>query len=189
MQPALKIDYNWTLFLDRDGVINKKLPGEYVRSISEFKFLPFVKEAIASLNKHFGRLIIITNQQGIGKGIMQIPDLNSIHSYMLKEIGRSGGHLHGIYFCPDIENSGSPNRKPKTGMAIKAKIDHPEIDFTKTIMAGDSITDMEFGKKLNMTTVYIQKDFVPDKDNKPLIDYVFTSLKEFSDFIYESNKP
>jgi histidinol-phosphate phosphatase family protein len=184
----LKVDRSWTLFLDRDGVINKKLPGDYVKSISEFVFLPFVKEAIASLNQYFGRIIVITNQQGIGKGIMQTSDLEKIHDYMCTEISKSGAQIHQIYYCPDVAESAGLNRKPETGMALQAKKDFPEIDFSRTIMAGDSMTDMEFGKNLKLTTVYIHQERHTDLYNNPLIDYIFTSLKEFSEFIYESNK-
>jgi histidinol-phosphate phosphatase family protein len=184
----LKVDKSWTLFLDRDGVINKKLPGDYVKSITDFEFLPFVKEAIALLNQYFGRVIVITNQQGIGKGIMQTSDLKKIHDFMCSEIAKNGANINRIYYCPDVAGSSSPTRKPETGMALLAKKDFPEIYFAKTIMAGDSITDMEFGKNLKMTTVYIQKEKDTDLNNNSLTDYVFTSLKEFSDFIYESNK-
>jgi len=188
MNKPLKIDRTWTLFLDRDGVINHKLPGDYVRNSSEFRFLPSVLESIALLNQYFERIIIITNQQGIGKGIMSALDLEKLHEFMLNEIEKSGGKIDAIYYCPHIAGSGSKHRKPETGMAYQAQQDFPEIDFNKTIMVGDSVTDMEFGKKLKLTTVFIAKDNIPEIDNKSLIDYVFTSLKEFSDFIYESNK-
>jgi histidinol-phosphate phosphatase family protein len=183
----LKVDKSWTLFLDRDGVINKKLPGDYVRNISEFEFLHGVKEAIVSLNKIFGLVIVITNQQGVGKGIMTNEDVKMVHEFMCSEIAKAGGNIHAVFFCPDLDGSGSNDRKPETGMALKAKDMFPEIDFNKTIMVGDSLTDMEFGKKLNMTTVFIQKEKNTQLGNNPLIDYLFTSLKEFTDFIYESN--
>jgi histidinol-phosphate phosphatase family protein len=183
----LKVAKSWTLFLDRDGVINKKLPGDYVRNISEFEFLPGVKESIARLQKVFGLVIVITNQQGVGKGIMTAEDVNKVHDYMCKEIAGSGGNIHDVFFCPDLDGTGSRDRKPAIGMGLKAKDKFPEIDFGKTIMVGDSITDMEFGNKLDLVTVFIQKEKDTHSDNNPLIDYVFTSLKEFSDFIYESN--
>ncbi|MEI6851380.1 MAG: HAD family hydrolase [Bacteroidota bacterium] len=183
----LKVDKSWTLFLDRDGVINKKLPGDYVRNISEFEVLPGVKESIARLQNVFGLVIVITNQQGVGKGIMTADDVNKVHDYMCSEIAASGGNIHDVFFCPDLDGSGSRDRKPAIGMGLQAKDKFPEIDFSRTLMVGDSITDMEFGKKLDLTTVFIQKEKDTQSDNNPLIDYVFTSLKEFSDFIYESN--
>jgi histidinol-phosphate phosphatase family protein len=183
----LKVDKSWTLFLDRDGVINKKLPGDYVRNIGEFEFLEGVKESIVILNKVFGLVIVITNQQGVGKGIMKNEDVKLVHEFMCSEIAKVGGTIHTVFFCPDLDGSGSKDRKPETGMALKAKLKFPDIDFVRTIMVGDSITDMEFGKNLDMTTVFIQKEKDTQLNNNPLIDYVFTSLKEFSDFIYESN--
>ncbi|MEI6124192.1 MAG: HAD-IIIA family hydrolase [Bacteroidota bacterium] len=184
----LKFDKSWTLFLDRDGVINKKLHGDYVKCISEFEFISGVKEAIKNLSGIFGRLIIITNQQGIGKGAMQITDLEKIHDYLINEIKVSGGAIHGIYFCPDLDGSNSTSRKPATGMAFLAKKEFPEIEFAKTIMVGDSMTDMEFAKKLGMVSVYIRNGKQYDSNNNCLCDYVFNNLKEFSESIQFNNE-
>lgn len=188
MPLPLKINKDWTLFLDRDGVINKKLNNDYVKRIDEFDFIPFARQAIALLNKYFGRIIVITNQQGVGKGIMSKDNVKSIHNFMCAEILKVDGKLDAIYFCPDLEHSGSINRKPQTGMALQAKQDFPDIDFSKTIIVGDSLTDMEFGKKLNLITVYLTDDVNRIQKNNFLFDYYFSSLKEFSEFIYESNK-
>jgi len=92
-----KIHQNWTLFLDRDGVINKRKIGDYIKIIDEFEFLPDVKEALSILAKYFNKIIIVTNQQGIGKGIMTEDDLRDIHKYMLEEILKSGGRIDAIY--------------------------------------------------------------------------------------------
>lgn len=184
----LIVDKSWTLFLDRDGVINKKLPGDYVRNISEFEFLQGSKESIVALNTIFGLVIVITNQQGIGKGIMTMDDVNTVHQHLRSHVAEMGGALHGIYVCPDLDGTGSPDRKPATGMGLHAKNDFPQIDLHKTIMVGDSLTDMEFGRKLGLVNVFIRTDLAADFVDHPLIDYVFTSLKEFSDFIYESNR-
>lgn len=76
------IDHTWTLFLDRDGVINERLMGAYVRSIDEFKFLQEIPETIAQLSTIFGRVIVVTNQQGIGKGLMTERNLEEVHAYI-----------------------------------------------------------------------------------------------------------
>jgi len=81
-----RIDKSWTLFLDRDGVINERIVGDYVRNISQFKFIPGTIEALKILRKIFGRIIIVTNQRGIARGLMTEEDLISIHDYMLNEL-------------------------------------------------------------------------------------------------------
>ena len=188
MHLPLKIDKKWTLFLDRDGVINNKLRDDYVKNIQEFEFIPFAKEAIALLNRYFGKIIVITNQQGVGKGLMKETDVVKVHEYMNREIEKLGGKIDAVYFCPELAESNSYDRKPETGMAYKAKSDFRDIDFTKTIMVGDSITDMEFGKKLGLVNILIAKKTDLKSHNNLLINYVFTSLIEFSEFIYENNK-
>ena len=75
-----------TLFLDRDGVINKKLEGKYVRNFSEFEFISGALDSISKLNNLFTRILIVTNQQGIAKGIMSEADLNTLHNQMLERI-------------------------------------------------------------------------------------------------------
>lgn len=152
MERLPDIDYTWTLFLDRDGVINQKLSG-YVTSPSEFVFLHRAIESIVTLSDIFRTIIIVTNQQGIGKGLMTHDDLHSIHSHMLRNITLAGGRIDNIYYCPHLAQEEPLCRKPNPGMAIQAKTDFPDIDFKKSIMIGDSESDISFGNLLNMTTV------------------------------------
>jgi len=155
---SLSINKSWTLFLDRDGVINEKLPNDYVKRISEFQFIEGAKDAIASFSKQFGRIVVVTNQQGIGKGLMTVDDLDHVHLYMQSEIVRSEGKLDRIYYCPELAEKNAPCRKPNTGMAEQAREDFPEIDFKKSIMVGDSISDLQMGKRVGMFTVYISDE-------------------------------
>jgi histidinol-phosphate phosphatase family protein len=178
----LQIDKSWTLFLDRDGVINRKLEGDYVKTISDFAFLPGVVQAIGKLSNLFGRIIIITNQQGIGKGLMTDEALETIHQHMLEKINHTGGRIDAVFFAPQLHNEGHEDRKPGIGMPMKAKIDFPEIEFKKSILIGDSITDMQLGRKLNMINIFISpKSLVKIGDE--LIDFWYKSLAEFSDNI------
>ena len=149
-----------TLFLDRDGVINKHLPGDYVKNWEEFEFLPDVLEAFALLAKSFRRIIIVTNQRGVGKGLMTEFDLHDIHQRMVSEIIHAGGRLDRIYCCTDTNND-SPNRKPNSGMALQAQKDFPEIIFKKSVMVGDSKSDMEFGVRLGMKTILLKPTVHP----------------------------
>lgn len=151
----LKVDKTWTLFLDRDGVINKRLIDDYVKHIGEFEFLPGVCEAIARFSKLFGKVFVVTNQRGIARGLMTVEDLRAVNDFMLEGIAKAGGRIDGIYFCPHDRNAGCGCRKPDIGMALAAKRDFPEIDFVKSIMVGDSGSDIEFGKNAGMITVKI----------------------------------
>jgi histidinol-phosphate phosphatase family protein len=153
-----EIDNSWTLFLDRDGVINKKLDNDYVKTINEFEFLPFAEESIAAFSNIFGRIIIVTNQQGIGKGLMTEADLVSVHQHLKNKIMLSNGHIDAIYHAPKLASENSSMRKPNIGMALKAKENFPAIDFNKSIMVGDSVSDMLFAEKAKMKKVFISKE-------------------------------
>lgn len=179
----LDIDRTWTLFLDRDGVINKKLPNDYVKHIEEFEFIEGAQEAISKLGITFGRIVVVTNQQGIGKGLMSTQQLNEVHDYMQSSLIPFGGKIDSIYFCPDLAEGKSNCRKPNTGMAEQARIDFPEIDFKKSIMIGDSLSDMQMGKRVGMLTVYVN----PEKSIKEA-DIRVKSLAEFSNLINKSIK-
>jgi histidinol-phosphate phosphatase family protein len=169
------VDHTWTLFLDRDGVINEKIEGDYVREWERFEFLPGSREALTSLAGFFKRIVVVTNQQGIGKNLFTEDQLNLVHEKMLQEVNAAGGRIDKIYFAPYLESENHPTRKPNTGMAHLAKADFPEINFRKSIMVGDSDTDIEFGKRLGMLTIFIH----PEK-RSPEADLSFKSLLEFS---------
>lgn len=145
-----------TLFLDRDGVINVHRINDYVKSWDEFEFLPGVLEAFPLFSKYFKHIIVVTNQRGIGKGLMTEEILLDIHHRMQVEIENRGGRIDKIYYCTDLSNE-SKNRKPNSGMALQAKKDFPDIEFEKSIMVGDSQLDMEFGNRLGMKTIFIDK--------------------------------
>ena len=152
--PIINIDNSWSLFLDRDGVINEKIENDYVKNWDEFKFKDGVLQAVAGLGKIFGRIFIVTNQRGVGLGVMTEDKLNEIHGKLLSEITSLSGRIDKIYYCTAVDNC-AECRKPNIGMGLKAKSDFPEIEFSKSIIVGDSISDMEFGKNLGMKTVFI----------------------------------
>lgn len=149
------IDRTWTLFLDRDGVLNKKRDNDYVKAVHELEILPQTDEAIAALSQIFGRTVIVTNQQGIGKGLMTEAHLAEIHAHLARHIARAGGKIDAFYHAPHLKHENSPLRKPEIGMALQAQSDFPEIDFKKSIMVGDSPSDMEFALKAGMVPMLI----------------------------------
>lgn len=143
-----------TLFLDRDGVINTELPADYVKSISEFQFEPGVFEALKILQPFFQYTIIVTNQRGVGAGIMSDDDLQTVHRHMLDEFSVHGINIDAIYAATDEDRS-SLKRKPHPYMGQIAQRDFPAIDFSQSLMIGNSSSDMEFGKSLSMITAFV----------------------------------
>jgi histidinol-phosphate phosphatase family protein len=174
-----KIDKSWTLFLDRDGVINHDKDNDYIYRWDEFRFYHDNLPALATISKHFNRIIIVTNQKGVGRGLMSVQDLTNIHDNMVAAIQNAGGHIDKIYYCPDLADD-SPNRKPNAGMAFQARQDFPEIDFSKSIIVGNRISDMGFGRNAGMHTVFVATTHPETAFPDPLIDLRFESLAHFA---------
>ena len=148
-----------TLFLDRDGVINLKLEGRYVTNFSEFVFVKDSDTAIRKLHKIFKRILIVTNQQGIGKGIMSEDDLNILHQKMQRKLDPEINLIDKIYFCPCLEEKKCNCRKPKTGMLENAKIDFPDINIKQSFLVGDSDSDIIAGKNFGLNTIKVDENF------------------------------
>ncbi|GAP44364.1 histidinol-phosphate phosphatase family domain [Lentimicrobium saccharophilum] len=178
----LKIDKSWTLFLDRDGVINKRLPGDYVKAPEQFIFIEGVLEAFRTFSSVFKHIIVVTNQQGIGKGLMTTGQLDLIHNKMMNEITLNGGRVDGIFYAPALDSQGSFLRKPSVGMGLLARKQFKDILFKKSVMAGDSVSDMIFGNRLGMKTVLIG-DCILAKQHPELVDFVYPDLLTFANTI------
>ncbi len=174
-----KIDNTWTLFLDRDGVINHEKHKDYIHTWEEFMFYDGVKEALSVFAKKFRYIIVVTNQRGIGKGVTKAEDVELIHSNMKAEAEESGGRIDAIYFCPDLDDA-SPNRKPNKGMGLQALKDFPGIDLSKAIMVGNTLSDMQFGRNMGIKTVFLPttRPEVDLEDER--IDAVYNSLLSFA---------
>ncbi|SKA31671.1 D-glycero-D-manno-heptose 1,7-bisphosphate phosphatase [Chitinophaga eiseniae] len=167
------------LFLDRDGVINDEIKDGYVLHPGMFRFSEGVLEAMPLLAQRFERIFVVTNQRCIGRGLLTVEGLQEIHTQMLDTIQQAGGRIDKIYFCPDVE-SNSPCRKPNAGMALRAKNDFPEIDFSKAIMAGNTLSDMQFGRNAGMQTVFIATTLPDTPFPHPLIDKKYPGLLRFA---------
>ena len=134
-----------TLLLDRDGVINVLRPGDYVKTVDEFEWMPGVKDALREAAGKFRRIFIVTNQRGVGRGLMTREALDGIHSWMTAEITAAGGRINGIYVCTAVSDK-DPCRKPNRGMFDRLLQDHPEVNPSRTLMVGDSESDLTFAK-------------------------------------------
>ncbi|MBK7806244.1 MAG: HAD family hydrolase [Saprospiraceae bacterium] len=165
--PNFKIASDWTLFLDRDGVINERMPDDYIKNWDEFKFLPGVLDALGVFSNYFTRIFIVTNQAGIEKGVLSHEELKEIHEHMMEYILFHGGRIDEIYYCPYKADLDPLCRKPNPGMALQAKKDYPEIIFNKSLMIGDSDSDIAFGNNLGMKTILT--------GNKPDITFLYNN--------------
>jgi len=173
----------WTLFLDRDGVINNRLVDDYVKLWDEFIFSDGVLDALKFFSSYFGTIVVVTNQQGVGKGLMTEEELRLIHEKMLSEVHAAGGRIDRVYCCTRLGSEKPFCRKPNSGMALKAKKDFPEINFKRSVMAGDSLSDLRFGNRLGMTTALISPDNQLARKHPDLTDLWFESLSQFADFL------
>jgi len=177
--PLDTIDKTWTLFLDRDGVINHEKHQDYIHTWDEFRFYDGVEEAIKIFSEKFKRILVITNQRGVGKGLTKLDDLHTIHANMLQEIVKAGGHLDAIYYCSEINND-NPYRKPNPGMGLEAVREFPDIKLDKSIMIGNTISDMQFGRNLGVYTVFLRTTRPEVNIADERIDAVYNSLIEFA---------
>lgn len=174
-----------TVFLDRDGVLNQKMPeGEYVRSLTDFRLLPGVSEAIARLNRAGLRTIVVTNQRGIALGLYTAADVEAVHAGLGSELARHSARIDAFYMCPHGKNECNC-RKPLTGLYDQARADFPGIAADTSVMIGDSLSDIEFGCRLGMMTIFVDGDADRQKpgaeDATDLADWRATSLAEAVD--------
>lgn len=141
-----------TLLLDRDGVINRLRVNDYVKSPSELELLPEFMDIIGPWSRHFKNIFVITNQRGVGRGLMTENDLAEIHNLMCSEIKKCGGRIDKIYYCTATDPA-DPRRKPQRGMFDEILADYPGITPDRCIMIGDSDSDMEFARNCGIDAI------------------------------------
>jgi D-glycero-D-manno-heptose 1,7-bisphosphate phosphatase len=178
-----------TLFLDRDGVLNRKMPeGHYVTSVGDFQPLPGVPEAIARLNRAGLRVIVVTNQRGVALGLYTSDDVRRIHADFQRLLALHAAHIDAFYVCPHDKHQ-CECRKPLTGLFDQARADFPEIDAATSLMIGDSLSDIEFGHRLGMTTVFIEGDPAHQKPGaesaRQMADARYSSLLEATEALLD----
>jgi D-glycero-D-manno-heptose 1,7-bisphosphate phosphatase len=145
-----------TVFLDRDGVLNRKMPeGTYVARWSDFHLLPGAADAVGRLNRAGLRVVVVSNQRGVALGNYTAEDVRAIHAGLQEILAVHGAHIDAFYFCP--HNKGECNcRKPLPGMFEQAAAEFPGLRADQSAMIGDSLSDIEFGRRLGMRTVLIE---------------------------------
>ena len=143
------------IFLDRDGVLNRKAPeGSYIASLSEFELLPGALEAIAKLCRNGWQVFLVTNQRGIARGMVSAATVEQIHDWLLYQVRNSGGQITQVYVCPHDYGDRCNCRKPSPGMLLRAAREHA-LDLAHSWMVGDSISDMQAGRAAGCKTAYL----------------------------------
>lgn len=181
------------VFLDRDGVLNVKMPeGQYVCSQSDFRMFSEVPQAIARLNRAGKLVLVVSNQRGVALGLCTENDVEAIHSRLKEGISSEGAHIDAVYFCPHDKGT-CECRKPLRGMYDQARHDFSEIAASSSIMIGDSPSDIEFGQRLGMFTILIEREPVNTRDGsaqaRALADRVYGSLSEAVDYLLSAQEP
>lgn len=144
-----------TAFIDRDGVINRKpADGLYVTRAGELEILPGAPEAIGALSAAGVRTVIVTNQQGVAKGLVSMQELDLIHGLILGAVNEAGGTVDQILVCPHLEGT-CECRKPRTGLFVEARRLEPSISFGDSVVIGDSESDIEAACRIGAGSIRV----------------------------------
>lgn len=172
-----------TVFLDRDGTINRKAAeGDYIRSPDQLVLLDGAADAISRLRAAGALIVVVTNQRGVARRLMTLDDLAEVHGRLASLLADAGAEVDAVYSCPH-EAGSCDCRKPRPGMFRRAAEDHPEIDFGASAMVGDSMTDVEAGARLGMTTVLLADPPQLPAGARTSPDHVAPSLAAAADWL------
>lgn len=172
----------WCLFLDRDGVINRQIVGDYVRDWADFDWLPNALPALVALRQWAPHLVVVTNQQGIGKGLMTAQDVKAIHQNVQAAISLEGMAIDDFRVCPHLESVNCSCRKPRAQLVLDWLSEHPYVDPSLSIMVGDSATDIELARNVAEVTGHCAGIRIGEEpsDVDKLADASFNSLWDFA---------
>lgn len=161
---------NRAVFLDRDGVINQKAPSEdaYITRWEEIHILPGVADGIALLNRANLRVIVVSNQRCVAKGLITSTQIESMHQRMCSDLAILGAKIDAVYYCPHEEQPPCGCRKPQPGMLFAAAHEH-ELDLPSSWMIGDSQKDVEAGRKAGCRTARIAESSINVEGNADVL--------------------
>jgi histidinol-phosphate phosphatase family protein len=179
------------VFLDRDGVINENKPNGYVASWEEFAFIPGAKEALRRLAENDDvRIFVVSNQAGIGKGVVSAAQVEAVNRRMKREIEAAGGRIDGILYCPHTAEDRCADRKPEAGLLLRA-LSKAREDAQNRFIVGDAMSDMVAGKKVSAIAIMVKtgrgqdelKSIRDDDSLKP--DYIAEDISEAAEIILQ----
>ena len=172
------------VFMDRDGVINENR-DDYVRSVDDLVFLPGALESLARLRQAEIPVVVVSNQAGVGRGLLDPEELQRINETMCRAISESGGEIRGVYCCIHRKDEGCDCRKPEIGLLRRACEDHG-LSLDDSYLIGDGESDMEAGRKAGCVTILVlsgrsSAEDVANWRAKP--DHIVSDLSAAVDFI------
>jgi D-glycero-D-manno-heptose 1,7-bisphosphate phosphatase len=164
------------VFLDRDGTLNvSPRQGEYIERPEELVLLPGAAEGVRMLNRAGLWTAVVTNQRGVALGRMSAEDLDRVHERLRKLLREQEAHVDAVYACPHgIDECGC--RKPRPGLLLRAQSEHPELDFMRAAIVGDSPSDVRTGQQLGLTTVLLADAERAPSAVEPAADHVVADL-------------
>lgn len=173
------------VFIDRDGTINQD--RNYLDNAQDFEFIPGAADAIKKLNECGLKVVVITNQSGIARGILTEETLSDIHDRMVHLLATEGAYLDGIYYCPHHPDDGCDCRKPATGM-VRNAIHDLDVDIAHSYIIGDKRADVHLGHNLGLTSILVltgygreENEFFENEKAKP--DFVADNLRHAAEWI------
>ena len=173
------------ILLDRDGVINRRIPGGYVTRAEEFVFLPGVLGALKRLTDMGVKVIVVSNQAGVGKGLIEKAALAGITDWFVRRVEENGGNICGVYYCPHRLDEGCQCRKPSPGLLLRAQREHG-FDFKETLMIGDAESDIAAAHRVGCASVLVGNGdqriartwrYIPDRTFRDLAEAAVFILK------------
>ncbi len=175
-----------TIILDRDGVINQD-SDDFIKSVDEWQPIPGSLEAIALLHRHGFRVVVITNQSGVARGLFSLATLNEIHRHMLNETRAKGGLIEAVFVCPHGPDDGCSCRKPATGMFrdVAARL---KIEMSGVPAVGDSMRDLQAAQEVGALPVLVKTGKgrktlkMLKKDDSPLSPEEVKDFKDLASF-------
>lgn len=170
----------WTLFLDRDGVINRRIADDYVRDWHQFEWLPGARAAIRILRRWAPKLVVVTNQQGVGRGLMSLDDLDSIHREMADELAVAGVVIDAFQVCPHLASDGCPCRKPSPGMVTDWLSRNPDSHSALSVVVGDKASDLDLARNVAAATGGCVAVHITGGGANGDADLCFASLLDFA---------
>jgi D-glycero-D-manno-heptose 1,7-bisphosphate phosphatase len=176
------------VFLDRDGTLNVKPPdGEYIERPEALVLLPGAAEAVRMLNRAGLWIGVVTNQRGIALGRMSTEDLDAIHGRLKRLLHLEGAYVDAIYTCPHGIGA-CACRKPQPGLLLEARREHPALDFKHAAIVGDSLSDVQTGRRLGLTTMLVCQRG-RDRSAVRVADHVVSDLLEAARLLIALSAP
>ena len=177
------------VFLDRDGVINEDR-DDYVKNLGQLEIFPYAPESIRRLNEAGWPVFVVSNQQGVAKGVIAEEDLRAIQGEITQRVEAAGGKITAFYHCKHLASENCPCRKPRPGMRLQAAKEHGS-DLTGSVMVGDSKRDVIAGNAAGCATVLLLTGHVAPDDPNDLAsrpDFVAEDLSEAVEYIVALRK-